>query len=110
MLGYHWRWLRGRLAQLLPIAGLLFVNKSVFGGDLEKRGGRIMKNGRKFVACEDLVQRVGPSGWRDGGDFRLFRELKTRRTALPRQRRASRRPRSGRTALPHQRRASRRPR
>ncbi|GBM46975.1 hypothetical protein AVEN_217279-1 [Araneus ventricosus] len=37
MFGYRWRWLMGRLEQLLPIAGLLFVNKSVFGIDLEKR-------------------------------------------------------------------------
>ncbi|GBN26143.1 hypothetical protein AVEN_181004-1 [Araneus ventricosus] len=29
MFSYRWRWLRGHLAQLLPITGLLFVNKSV---------------------------------------------------------------------------------
>ncbi|GBM83948.1 hypothetical protein AVEN_74047-1 [Araneus ventricosus] len=36
MFGYRWRWLIGRLAQLLVSLGLLYVNESVLRDDLEK--------------------------------------------------------------------------
>ncbi|GBN32133.1 hypothetical protein AVEN_232785-1 [Araneus ventricosus] len=59
MFGYRWRRLIGLLAQLLASAGLLFVNESVLGGDLEKRAA----NGSRHpvaVVVRVALSKVGP--------------------------------------------------